>query len=145
MPTIYYEAVDERVEIPQRQTPGSAGIDLSAYLPDGALSLAPGQRALVRSGLRLRLPAGWCLDVRPRSGRAMKEGLTVLNAPGTIDADYRDEVGVILVNLGQEPVRVEHGERIAQLVATPVFTTRMVPGDVPMDTERAGGFGSTGV
>jgi dUTP pyrophosphatase len=109
------------------------------------VALAPGQRALIPTGLYLEIPEGYEGQVRPRSGLALKRGLTVLNAPGTIDADYRGEVGVILVNLSQEEQLVEKGERVAQLLFAPVIRGELVEVEVLRDTERgSGGFGSTG-
>ncbi len=130
--------------LPSYATPGSAGLDLAAAL-ETALVLAPGERALVPTGIALALPRGHEGQVRPRSGLAVKHGLTVLNAPGTIDEDYRGEVKVALVNHGREPVRIEPGMRIAQLVVAPV--TRVDPVEVRSldETDRgAGGFGHTG-
>jgi dUTP pyrophosphatase len=130
--------------LPQYETADSAGLDLRACL-DEPLDLAPGARALVPTGLRLEIPAGFEGQVRPRSGLALKRGLTVLNAPGTIDADYRGDVGVILINLSAETQRVESGDRVAQLVFAAVTRVRLVEVDSLGETERgAGGFGSTG-
>ena len=129
---------------PRYETPHSAGMDLRADLP-GGIDLAPGQRVLVPTGLRLQIPPGYEGQVRPRSGLALKRGLTVLNAPGTIDADYRGEVGVILVNLSAEPQRIEPGERVAQLVVAPVVRASWEEVDELDESERGGGgFGSTG-
>jgi len=131
--------------LPRYATADSAGMDLLAAVAD-AVTLAPGERRLVPTGLAIALPPGYEAQVRPRSGLALKHGLTVLNAPGTIDADYRGEVGVILVNLGQEPVGLRRGDRIAQLVVAPVSRARWeeVSGLAPSE-RGAGGFGSTGV
>ena len=131
---------------PTRATPGSAGLDLYAYLPDGGpLVLPPGEWAHIPTGVSLALPPGYEGQVRPRSGRAWRHGLTVLNSPGTIDADYRGEVGVLLVNHGQRDVTIYDGDRIAQLVVCPVPAVELVPADFLPATERgAGGFGSTG-
>lgn len=129
---------------PRYETPHSAGMDLRAHLPEG-IDLAPGERALVPTGLRLQIPPGYEGQVRPRSGLALKRGLTVLNAPGTIDADYRGEVGVLLVNLSGEPQRIEPGERIAQLVVAPVTRASWHEVEELDESERgSGGFGSTG-
>ena len=128
---------------PRYETPHSAGMDLRAHLPEG-IDLAPGERVLVPTGLRLQIPPGYEGQVRPRSGLALKRGLTVLNAPGTIDADYRGEVGVILVNLSAEPQRIEPGERVAQLVVAPVTRVSWEEVDELDASERGGGgFGST--
>lgn len=132
--------------LPAYQTDHSAGLDLCAALPpDAALTLAPGARALVPTGLTLVLPDGHEGQVRARSGRALREGLAVLNAPGTIDADYRGELQVLLVNLGQAPLVIARGERIAQLVVAPVTRVEVseVTGVDPT-ARGGGGFGSTG-
>lgn len=132
--------------LPAYQTQEAAGFDLVAAI-DGAtpIDLAPGARALVATGLVFEIPAGYEGQVRPRSGLALKHGVTVLNAPGTIDADYRGEVKVILVNLGAETFRIERGERIAQFVAAPVTRARLVVVEAVGETVRGeGGFGSTG-
>ncbi|MBF0248420.1 MAG: dUTP diphosphatase, partial [Alphaproteobacteria bacterium] len=123
----------------------SAGVDLLAAVADDVV-LEPGQRVLVPTGLALHLPNGFEAQVRPRSGLALKHGVTVLNAPGTIDADYRGEVGVILVNLGHAPFIVRRGERVAQMVIAPVARLAWRPTDTLDDTRRGqGGFGSTGL
>lgn len=129
---------------PRQGSAHAAGLDLvAANVPE--ITLAPGGRALVPTGIAVALPVGYEGQVRPRSGLALKHGVTVLNAPGTIDADYRGEVGVILVNLGEEPFVVERGMRVAQLVVAPVSAARLTPADELPDSERgAGGFGSTG-
>ncbi len=130
--------------LPAYETMQSAGMDLRADL-QAAISLAPGERALIPTGLYIEIPEGYEGQVRPRSGLALKRGLTVLNAPGTIDADYRGEVGVILVNLSQQEQIVEKGERIAQLLFAPVTRGEWVEVEALRDTERgSGGFGSTG-
>ena len=131
-------------ETPMRATSGAAGMDLRACL-DAPFTLAPRARALVPTGIAIALPEGHEGQVRPRSGLAAKHGVTVLNAPGTIDEDYRGEVKVILVNLGQEPFVIAHGERIAQLVVAPVTKVEIEEVSSLDDTARgAGGFGSTG-
>ena len=130
--------------LPHYATEHSAGMDLRANL-DAPVVLAPGQRSLVPTGLFLELPEGTEAQVRPRSGLAFKHGVTVLNAPGTIDADYRGEVGVLLVNLGQEPFTVNDGERIAQLVvARYVRVSFAESADLRASERGAGGFGHTG-
>ena len=130
--------------LPHYATEQSAGMDLRANL-DASVTLAPGQRALVPTGLFLELPEGTEAQVRPRSGLAFKHGVTVLNAPGTIDADYRGEVGVILINHGQEPFEVKDGERIAQLViARYERVTFAEVVDLAVSERGAGGFGHTG-
>ncbi|MHA1567218.1 MAG: dUTP diphosphatase [Alphaproteobacteria bacterium] len=130
--------------LPAYATPGSAGMDLLAAVSE-AVTLAPGARMVVPTGLKIALPEGHEAQVRPRSGLALKLGLTVLNSPGTIDADYRGEVGVILANLGQDPVTIERGMRIAQMIVAPV--SRAVwqrVEDLPDSDRGSGGFGSTG-
>ncbi len=130
--------------LPAYETAGAAGLDLRAAL-DAPLSVAPGARVLVPTGLTMAIPAGHEGQVRARSGLALRHGLAVLNAPGTIDADYRGEVKVILANLGQETVVLERGERVAQLVIAPVVQTRINVVESLDETDRgAGGFGSTG-
>jgi dUTP pyrophosphatase len=132
--------------LPQQQSVGAAGLDLAAALADGeTLELRPGQRTLVPCGFALALPAKYEGQVRPRSSLAAKHGVTVLNAPGTIDADYRGEVKVILINHGDEPFTIRRGDRIAQLVVAPVTTVSMAEVEALDETERGeGGFGSTG-
>ena len=129
--------------LPSYASAGSAGLDL--YAATDPITLAPGARALVGTGLALALPEGFEGQVRPRSGFALKHGVTVLNAPGTIDSDYRGEIGVLLVNLGESPFVVERGMRIAQLVISPVARAHLVEGEVPPSGRGAGGFGSTGL
>jgi dUTP pyrophosphatase len=137
----------EDLPLPQYETDGAAGLDLVAALPaDEPLSLGPGARALIPCGIVIELPAGHEGQVRPRSGLALKHGLTVLNAPGTIDSDYRGEVSVLLINLGERVFEIKRGLRIAQLVVAPV--TRVAPREAKaLTTTRrgAGGYGSTGV
>lgn len=131
---------------PVSASAGAAGIDLRAALPpDAPLVLAPGSRALVPTGLALQLPPGYEGQVRPRSGLAARHGVTVLNAPGTVDSDYRGEVMVVLVNLSDEPFAIARGERIAQLVVAAVAPVRLTEVAALDETERGtGGFGSTG-
>lgn len=132
--------------LPAYQTAEAAGLDLLAAVPaDQPIVLAPLARALVPTGLVVALPSGHEAQVRPRSGLAVKHGVTVLNSPGTIDADYRGEVKVALVNLGSEPFEIRRGERIAQMVVAPVVQAALVEVETVSATERgAGGFGSTG-
>lgn len=130
--------------VPRYMTGEAAGMDLSAAL-DAPLVLAPGARAAVATGLAMAIPAGYEGQVRPRSGLARAHGVTVANAPGTIDADYRGEVQVILINLGAEAVTIAPGQRIAQLVIAPVIQVDIVEADeLPASARGAGGFGSTG-
>ena len=134
------------VPLPSNQTPDAAGCDLAAAVPDDApLTIDPGQRLMVPTGLVLELPPGTEAQVRPRSGLALKHGVTVLNSPGTIDADYRGEVCVILINLGHEPFEISRGERIAQLIVAPVSQADFIAAETLSETSRGdGGFGSTG-
>lgn len=130
--------------LPERATPGAAGLDLHASL-EAPVVLSPGQRLRVPTGLAIALPSGHEGQVRPRSGLAAKHGVTVLNAPGTIDEDYRGEVQVLLVNLGEAAITIADGERIAQLVVAPVARVSLTLVDQLDDTTRgADGFGSTG-
>ena len=136
----------EGLTLPAYETALSAGMDLRAAVPEGEpMLVAPGQRVLAPTGLTIALPAGYEAQVRPRSGLALKHGITCLNTPGTIDADYRGEVKVILINLGQEVFTIKRGERIAQLVIAPVTQGAWKLVDTLPDSARgAGGFGSTG-
>ena len=141
--TVKVLRTDPAAQLPTYAHPGDAGMDVRSI---ENVTLAPGARALVRTGLVLMLPRDAEAQVRPRSGLALKHGVTVLNAPGTIDAGYRGEVGVILVNLGAEPFAVEKGMKIAQLVIAPVTQAGVVEVAEVDETDRgAGGFGSTGV
>lgn len=131
-------------KIPAYETAFSAGLDLRANLSE-TIVLKPLERALIKTGLFMEIPAGYEAQVRPRSGFALKQGVTVLNSPGTIDADYRGEVGVILINLSAEEVKIENGDRIAQLVFAQVEQANWIVTEELSETERgAGGFGSTG-
>ncbi len=136
----------EGLALPAYETAGSAGMDLRAAVPEDApITMEPGARALVPTGLKIALEQGWEAQVRPRSGLALKHGVTCLNTPGTIDSDYRGEVGVILVNLGQEPFVIRRGERIAQMVVAAVAQASIAEVESLDETARgAGGFGSTG-
>jgi dUTP pyrophosphatase len=140
---------DTALPLPAYETPGSAGADLRANLaPEDRASgftLDPGHRALIPTGLRMEIPPGYEVQVRPRSGLALKHGITLPNTPGTIDSDYRGPVGVPLVNLSSEPYTIRHGERIAQMVVAPVVQAQFQTVEGLGDTARgAGGFGSTG-
>jgi dUTP pyrophosphatase len=131
--------------LPAYQSDGAAGLDLLAAVDEGEpMVLAPGKRALIPTGLVIELPAGYEAQVRPRSGLALKHGVTVLNSPGTIDSDYRGEVKIILVNLGEAPFEIRRGERVAQLVVASVITAKLTVSEALSETARgAGGFGST--
>jgi dUTP pyrophosphatase len=134
----------EDLPLPRYMTPHAAGMDLYAAVTDDVI-LAPGERSLVPAGIAIALPEGCEAQIRPRSGLAIKNGLTLLNAPGTIDADYRGEIKIIMANLGQEPFTVRRGERIAQMVVAPVLTATLSAVDELPETERnSGGFGHTG-
>ena len=132
-------------ELPKYETSASAGVDLRANL-ETAITLKPLERVLVKTGLFLEIPEGFEAQVRPRSGLALKKGITVLNSPGTVDAEYRGEVGVILINLSSEEFVIENGERIAQLVFAKVEQANWLNVEILSETARGeGGFGSTGV
>ena len=134
--------VEDDLLIPGYETTGSAGADLKAN-EDGILQ--PGQRRLVKTGISIELPLGYEAQVRPRSGLALKHGITMVNSPGTIDCDYRGEIGVILINTGKEDFTVENNDRIAQIVLSPVIRADFVTTEILSETERgSGGFGSTG-
>src|SRR6056297_2993993 len=137
---------DPDVGLPAYETAGSAGADLRANFPDrGEVTLAPGGRVLVPTGLRLAVPAGYEVQLRPRSGLALKHGITLPNSPATIDGDYRGPLGVILMNAGEADFRVTHGARIAQMVVAPVVRAVFETVESLAPTARgAGGFGSTG-
>ena len=147
-PAIPVQVLDhgQGLALPAYESAGAAGLDLMAAVPDGEpVVLKPHQRAAIPTGLAMAIPAGFEGQVRPRSGLALKNGITCLNAPGTIDSDYRGEVKVILANLGDAPFTVSRGMRIAQLVIAPVLQAALVPVASLDDTVRgAGGFGSTG-
>lgn len=131
--------------LPQYETALSAGMDIKAFLPGGSITLKPLERALIKTGLFIELPEGYEAQVRPRSGLALKKGITVLNTPGTIDADYRGEIGVILVNLSNQDFVVEDGERIAQMVIARHEKAEWQQVEILSETERGeGGFGHTG-
>ena len=141
---------DTSIELPKYETAGASGMDIRANLTeadrDGGMNLAPNARVLVPTGLKIAVPAGYEMQVRPRSGLALKSGVTVLNTPGTIDSDYRGEVGVILFNTSDTPFRIGHGDRIAQFVLTPVSQCAWHEVEEVASSDRgSGGFGSTGV
>ena len=138
--------VDQALGFPAYETPGAAGADLKANLPGRAdVVLQPGARALIATGLRLAIPDGFEVQIRPRSGLALKHGITLANAPGTIDSDYRGPLGVILLNTGAQNFTIMHGDRIAQMVVAPVVQAEFVSVAQLDETSRdQGGFGSTG-
>ena len=145
-PSLLVRKVHPDAQLPRRMSADAAGMDLAACLPAGPIELAPGERRLIPTGVAVAIPSGHEGQVRPRSGLALKHGLSIVNAPGTIDADYRGELKVILVNLGAAPFVVAHGERIAQLVVAPVVFPAVVEvEDLPAAERGEGGFGSTGV
>ncbi len=137
---------DPAVPLPSYETSGAAGADLRANLPDrGTLTLDPGARALVPTGLRIAIPEGFEVQLRPRSGLALKHGITLPNSPGTIDSDYRGPLGVIVMNAGTAPFVITHGDRIAQMIVAPVTRGEFREVSTLDATDRgAGGFGSTG-
>ena len=143
---VWDEGADQNVALPSYETAGAAGADVRAnFIDRGTLTLAAGARALVPTGLRVEIPMGYELQVRPRSGLALKHGITLPNAPGTIDSDYRGPLGVIVLNTGDASFEIAHGDRIAQLILAPVVQAKFVPVHSLSDTRRGdGGFGSTG-
>lgn len=151
-PTLWFqwiEGADEGLGLPAYETGGAAGADVRANFPpenrgDGVL-LAPGKRALIPTGLSVAIPAGFEVQIRPRSGLALKHGITLPNSPGTIDSDYRGPLGVIVMNAGSEPFHITHGMRVAQMVVAPVVQARFEVADRLETTQRGqAGFGSTG-
>ena len=131
--------------LPTYQTAGAAGMDLQAALGPDTVTLLPGMRTAVPTGLHLSMPPTMEAQIRPRSGLALKQGVTVVNAPGTIDSDYRGEIKILLINLGQEPVEITDGMRIAQMVLAPILRPEITHRDTLDETDRgSGGFGSTG-
>lgn len=133
------------LRIPSYETPGSSGMDVCAAVAD-QVTIGPGARALIPTGFAVAIPAGYEIQVRPRSGLAVKHGLSLPNSPGTIDADYRGEVKIAMINLGQEPVTIKRGDRVAQLVVAPVVRAALDVVSELDDTARgSGGFGHTGV
>lgn len=145
---LWIEGADQVLGLPSYETSGAAGADLRANFVEGersGLVLEAGARALVPTGLRCEIPAGYEVQIRPRSGLALKHGITLPNSPGTIDSDYRGPLGVIMMNAGTEPFAVNHGDRIAQMVVAPVVQARFEVADALDETVRGdGGFGSTG-
>ena len=144
-PALKVVKTDPRVSLPQYESEGAAGMDLRAFLASD-VTLPPLGRAKIPTGLKIEIPAGFEGQVRPRSGLALRSGLTVLNSPGTVDSDYRGDLEVILINLGAETVTIKDGERIAQLVIAPVCRARLEAAETLSATDRgSGGFGSTGM
>ncbi len=145
---IWDAGADRDLGLPAYESAGAAGADLRANFPDGqreGVTVAPGARVLIPTGLRIAIPGGFEVQLRPRSGLALKHGITLPNSPGTIDADYRGPLGVIVMNAGTEPFHVEHGMRIAQMIVAPVVLARFDLVEALDDTARgSGGFGSTG-
>jgi dUTP pyrophosphatase len=146
---LWEDWADRALGLPHYATAGAAGADIRANLPPGTraegISLAPMQRVIVPTGLRMEIPPGYEVQMRPRSGLALNHGITLPNTPGTIDNDYRGPLGVLLVNLGAEPFRIAHGDRIAQMVVAPVLQARFEAVATLSETARGdGGFGSTG-
>ncbi|GGW31420.1 deoxyuridine 5'-triphosphate nucleotidohydrolase [Gemmobacter lanyuensis] len=146
---LWEDGADRDLPLPAYETPGAAGADLRANLPPelraSGVTLAPMERRIVPTGLRVEIPQGYEMQIRPRSGLATKHGITLPNTPGTIDSDYRGPLGVALINLGAEPYTIQHGDRIAQMIVAPVVQVRFAVVDRLGETERGeGGFGSTG-
>ena len=144
MTKILIKRLSKEVSLPKYETSGSSGMDLAANI-DANISIDPGKTAIIPTGLALSIPKGFEVQIRPRSGLAAKQKISVLNTPGTIDADYRGEIKVILINLGQESFKVEKGLRIAHMVVCPIVQAQLKEVDDLSETERGkGGFGSTG-
>jgi dUTP pyrophosphatase len=144
-PVLGVKKKDESVPLPKYETSGSAGLDIKAFIPSD-LAIPPMGRAKIPTGLFLEIPEGYEAQVRPRSGLASKWGITLLNSPGTIDSDYRGELEVILINMGSESFMVKNGDRIAQMVISPVVRVSISEVERLSETERgSGGFGSTGI
>lgn len=139
------EGADSAIPLPSYESAGSAGADLRANLPEGDVTLRPGARALIPTGLRMEIAPGFEVQIRPRSGLALKHGIGMVNAPGTIDSDYRGTVGVILINHGSEDFVVTHGMRMAQMVVAPVTQAAFeLVEDLGLSERGSAGFGSTG-
>ena len=142
---VLIKRLSKQVSLPKYETSGSSGMDLGANI-DGKLIIEPGKTVIIPTGLALSIPKGYEAQIRPRSGLAAKNKISVLNTPGTIDADYRGEIKVILINLGSEPFKIEKGLRIAQMVICPIVKAQLEEVDDLNKTERGdGGFGSTGI
>lgn len=143
---VYFTRMQPDVQVPTYETPGAAGCDVRLYSPDGKWLIPAGFTSAVPTGLKVKIPVGFELQVRPRSGLSLKTKLRVANAPGTIDSDYRGEIKIILTNTGNEDILLNHGDRIAQLVLCPVYQASFIEVDSLDETTRGeGGFGSTGV
>ncbi len=142
------DEADRSLALPTYETTGAAGADLRANFAvtdRPGIALHPGERRLIPTGLRVEIPPGFEMQIRPRSGLALKQGLTLVNTPGTIDSDYRGPLGILVINHGTEPVTITHGQRIAQAVTAPVVQARFQIAETLTDTARgSGGFGSTG-
>jgi dUTP pyrophosphatase len=144
MPQILIKRLFKDVSIPKYETSGSSGLDLEAYI-DSDIILKPGQRTLVPTGIAVAIPDDLEIQIRPRSGLAFKQGISVLNTPGTIDSDYRGEIKVILINLGQENFTIKKFQRIAQMIISPIIkVTLLETEELPITIRGKGGFGSTG-
>ena len=146
---VFEDWADRDLPLPAYETPGAAGADIRANLPPemraGGFTLAPMQRAICPTGIRVEIPQGYEMQIRPRSGLSTKSGITLPNTPGTIDSDYRGPLGVALVNLSDQPYTVQHGDRGAQMIVAPVVQARFAVVEELGETARgAGGFGSTG-
>jgi dUTP pyrophosphatase len=144
---IYFKRLkkDHFVSMPQYMTSGASGMDLFASL-DGEVTLEPGERKLIPTGISVAIPEGFEGQIRPRSGLAIQKGVGVVNGPGTIDSDYRGEIGVLLINFGKEPFIIRNGERIAQMVISQVFRATLEEvNDLPATERQGGGFGHTGM
>jgi len=136
---------DHPVSLPQYMTEGSSGMDLFASLPQ-EVTLVPGERKLIPAGISVAIPEGFEGQIRPRSGLAIQKGIGIVNGPGTIDADYRGELGVLLINFGREPFTIRNGDRIAQMVISPVYRVTLEEvDDLPPTRRQGGGFGHTGI
>ena len=144
MTKILIKRLSKEVSLPKYETSGSSGMDLAAYI-DSNINIDPGQTAIIPTGLALSIPKGFEVQIRPRSGLAAKQKISVLNTPDTIDSDYRGEIKVILINLGSEPFKVEKGLRIAQMIVCPIVQAQLKEVDDLSETDRGkGGFDSTG-
>jgi len=144
MTKIQIKKLSTSVSFPKYETPGSSGMDIAAHIEENII-INPGEKSLISTGLFVAIPIGYEIQIRPRSGLAAKKNITVLNTPGTIDADYRGEIKVILINLGKEKFTIERGDRIAQIVVCPVIQAELEEVTELSNTERgSGGFGSTG-